>query len=135
QTADGRNQRDAVSRRGGRDAHRVGVRACRPPPHQGFRQGAGPATHASGGRGDVRQALLATGGRRRLGLVPALRQGGQGETLMTPAEVLEVWRRYIVSPDGWRYIARRVRVGSQAALRERQRLDAWLEARASFNHS
>ena len=45
------------------------------------------------------------------------------------------WDAFIHSPDGWRYIARRVIAGSRALLAETLRLERWLRARAPFNHT
>jgi hypothetical protein len=43
------------------------------------------------------------------------------------------WRAWLATPDGARYLARRVRVGSHAVVREGGRLERWLAARAPFN--
>ena len=52
---------------------------------------------------------------------------------MTVDEIMEAWRQYLLSPEGLRYIARRVRIGSRAVTREWYRLDDWLRDRAPFN--
>lgn len=47
----------------------------------------------------------------------------------------QTWAQFIHSEEGARYLARRVRAGAAAVLRETLRLEAWFAARAAFNHT
>jgi len=50
------------------------------------------------------------------------------------AAIVGRFRSFLGTPEGLVYLARRVRVGAHAMVREAHRLERWLQAREPFQH-
>jgi hypothetical protein len=46
---------------------------------------------------------------------------------------MDEFRRFLETPAGWVYLAKRVLAGARAVMREELRLEAWLKSRDPFN--